>query len=348
MSRRALVTGGSGYFGSLLVARLRESGYSVEVFDVNDADDRPSDVVFHHGDIRDLAGVIRAVSRADVVFHNVAQVPVAKDRTLFREVNVGGMENLLHAAKVGDVGKVVYTSSSAVFGIPERNPVNEKMQPMPAEAYGRAKFEAENLCLKANLQGLDVTIIRPRTILGHGRLGIFSILFDWVADGVDVFVLGSGDNIYQFVHAEDLADACIEASRRTGPATYNIGAAEFGTMRQGLEALVTHAGTGSRVRALPMRPTVAAMRLAGMTGLVPFAPYHWLMYGRSLYFDITKATTELDWRPRFSNAEMLMESYEWFLSNRGVRGRSGDASAHRTPVKQRALGLIKVAIRTLL
>ena len=345
MSNRALVTGGSGYFGSLLVTRLRDSGYGVEVFDVNDADDRPADVGFHQGDIRDLAAVSAAVSGTDVVFHNVAQVPMAKDPVLFREVNVGGMENLLHAAKLGEVGKVVYTSSSAVFGIPQRNPVTEKIQPVPAEAYGRAKFEAENLCVEASLQGLDVTIIRPRTILGHGRLGIFSILFDWIAAGIDVFVLGSGDNIYQFVHAEDLADACIEASRRTGPATYNIGAAEFGTMRENLEALVTHAGTGSRVRSLPMGPTVAAMRLAGMTGLAPFAPYHWIMYGRSLHFDITKATTELGWRPRYSNAEMLIESYEWFLSNRGVFGRSGAASAHRTPAKQRALGLVKIVMR---
>ena len=94
-----------------------------------------------------------------------------------------------------------------------------------------------------------------------------------------------------------------------------------------------------------MGPTVAAMRLAGMTGLAPFAPYHWIMYGRSLYFDITKATTELGWRPRYSNAEMLIESYEWFLSNRGVFGRSGDASVHRTPAKQGALGLVKIAMR---
>ena len=75
--------------------------------------------------------------------------------------------------------------------------------------------------------------MRPRTILGHGRLGIFGILFDWIADGADVPVLGDGDNVYQFVHADDLAGlrSCWLSSG-PGPATYNIGAEEFGTMRR--------------------------------------------------------------------------------------------------------------------
>jgi nucleoside-diphosphate-sugar epimerase len=70
---------------------------------------------------------------------------------------------------------------------------------------------------RCRAHGLDVTIVRPRTILGHGRLGIFGILFEWVADGADIFVLGDGANRYQFVHADDLADVCVLAgsTRRT-------------------------------------------------------------------------------------------------------------------------------------
>ena len=64
--------------------------------------------------------------------------------------------------------------------------------------------------------GLDLTIFRPRTILGHGRLGIFAPLFNWIAEGKDVFVLGRGDNHYQFVRAEDLAEACVLAAARPG------------------------------------------------------------------------------------------------------------------------------------
>lgn len=346
MTQRALVTGGSGYFGSLLAGRLVDLGCEVAVFDINDADDRPPQVEYLPGDIRNEEAVAKAVAASDVVFHNVAQVPLAKDRELFRQVNVDGTENLLRACEEVGVGKLIYTSSSAVFGVPEQLPIDEKTQPSPAEAYGAAKYEGERRCLNAASRGLDVTIIRPRTILGHGRLGIFSILFDWIADGIDVFVLGKGDNRFQFIHAVDLAEACIAASNRPGPTTYNIGAAEFGTMREGLEGLVVHAGTGSRVRSLPISPTVAAMRLAGLTGLAPFAPYHWLMYGKSAYFDISKARSELGWEPHYSNTEMLVESYDWFSSHRHMLERRG-ASAHRSPVKQGILGTAKGVMRWL-
>ena len=89
-----------------------------------------------------------------------------------------------------------------------------------------------------------------------------AILFEFVADGAPVFVLGGGDNRYQFVHANDLADACLRAADRPGPTVYNIGAAEFGTMRETLQALVDHAATGSRVRSLPVAPARVAMQRA--------------------------------------------------------------------------------------
>src|SRR5438067_2151448 len=92
-----LVTGGSGYFGGLVVDRLRREGYAVRVFDLVDADDRPCDVEFVQGDIRDAAAVERACRDVAVVHHNVAQVPLAKDRHLFWSVNVEGTENLLRA-----------------------------------------------------------------------------------------------------------------------------------------------------------------------------------------------------------------------------------------------------------
>ena len=172
---------------------------------------------FVAGDVRDRAAVRAACDGVDVVFHNVAQVPLAKDRALFDAVNVGGTANVLVAARDARVAKVVHTSSSAVFGIPEHNPVTEDSPCRPLEAYGRAKLRAELLCHDAVAAGLDVTIVRPRTVLGHGRLGVIAMLFEFVADGAPVFVLGGGDNRYQLVHAADLADACLRAGDRAGP-----------------------------------------------------------------------------------------------------------------------------------
>src|SRR4029079_10476918 len=101
------------------------------------------------------------------------------------------------------VQKIVHTSSSAVFGRPASNPVTENSPCVPVEAYGRAKLRAEVLCREAAAAGLDVTIVRPRTILGHGRLGIFAILFDFVAAGAPVYVLNGGHHRHHLAQPGD-------------------------------------------------------------------------------------------------------------------------------------------------
>jgi len=334
-----LVTGGAGYFGSILTDLALARGDRVRVLDLNAPASRDGvDVIV--GDVRDLDAVRAACDGVDVVLNNVAQVPLAKDRDLFWSVNVGGTANVLVAARDARVRKVVHTSSSAIFGIPDANPVTESTPPKPLEAYGRAKAEAEALCRDAASTGLDVSIVRPRTILGHGRLGIMAVLFELVAAGAPVFVMGSGDNRYQLVHADDLADAILRAGAHAGPSTYNIGATDFGTMRQTLDALCDHAATGSRVRSLPVAPARWGMRALSTVGLAPFAPYHWLLYSESLWFDTTKAQSELDWHPAHSNASMVAESYDWFLVHRGES--SDGASHHQSPVP---LGVLKLLRR---
>ena len=340
MPRSVLVTGGSGYFGSVLTELALARGDEVRVFDLNPPAPSLAGADFVAGDVRDRAAIRAACAGIDVVFHNVAQVPLAKDRALFDEVNVGGTANVLVAARDAGVAKVVHTSSSAVFGIPEHNPVTEDSPCRPLEAYGRAKLRAELLCHDAIAAGLDVTIVRPRTVLGHGRLGLMALLFEFVADGAPVFLLGRGDNRYQLVHANDLADACLRAGDRPTPSVYNVGALEFATMRETLQALVDHAQTGSRLRSLPVAPARFAMRALASLDLVPFAPYHWLLYSESLYFDVTKARAELGWEPRHSNASMVIESYEWFLAHR-ADAADANRSHHQSPVRPGLLRALK-------
>jgi nucleoside-diphosphate-sugar epimerase len=236
---------------------------------------------------------------------------------------------------------VIYTSSSAVYGIPKSNPVTEETPPLPVEEYGRAKLAGEILCREYARKGLDVSIVRPRTIMGDGRLGIFQILFEWVYQGKNIPVLNDGQNVYQFVHAADLAEACIQASIRKGADDFNCGTDRFGTMREVLGHLCRHAGTGSKVKSLPTRPVMAAMKLCGALGMSPLADYHSLMYGRSIYFDISKARAQLSWTPRYSNNEMFTESYNWYTSHRSAVLTTADtASRHRSPVAEGALKIL--------
>ncbi|GAI91638.1 unnamed protein product [marine sediment metagenome] len=170
-------------------------------------------------------------------------------------------------------------------------------------------------------------------------MGIFQVVFDWIADGKNAYVLGKGHNRYQFVHADDLAEACILSAEQPGFAIYNVGAERFCSMRESLEGLIAHAATGSRVRSLPLKPAVALMKGLAKLRLVPFAPYHWLMYGRELYFDISRAKLELGWQPKWGNVEMLCQSYDWYLEHRDEIMTTAGGSTHRTGVRQ---GLLKV------
>ncbi len=338
---KSLVTGGAGYFGELLTRKLLKRGDSVRVLDINLPVDTDPAVDVIEADIRDVDAVLSACEGIDVVFHNAAQVAMAKDKDLCWSVNRDGTRNLLESSARRGVKKMIYTSSSAVYGAPKSNPVTEETTPTPMEEYGRAKLAGENLCREYAARGLDVSILRPCTIMSHGRLGIFQILFEWIYQGKNIPVLDKGENIYQFVHADDFAEACIQASTLKGADLFNCGADRFGTMRETLEHLCRHAGTGSKVKSLPMRPIVTAMHLCAALGISPLASYHALMYGHSLYFDISMTRRKLGWTPRYSNQEMFVESYNWYIANRqSVLATTAAVSRHRSTVEQGVLKLL--------
>ena len=199
----------------------------------------------------------QAVEGCDVVFNNVAQVPLAKDAELLRTVNVDGTTLLAGARRRASAWARWCTRRRARCSACRR-PTRCCRRPCrrPVEAYGRAKLAAEWACLDAVSNGLDVTIIRPRTILGHGRLGIFGILFDWVADGADIFVLGDGRQPVPVhprrrsrrgVHSRRRRRRARRVQRRHRPIRHDARVAGV---------LCRHAGTGSRVRSLPAGPTV--------------------------------------------------------------------------------------------
>jgi nucleoside-diphosphate-sugar epimerase len=336
-----VVTGGAGFFGQILVQKLLARGEGVTVLDLNKPHWQHPRLRVFQGDIRDKVCVAEAFKGASVIYHNIAQVPLAKDASLFWSVNRDGTAVALQEAAEARVSAFVYTSSSAVFGVPATNPVTEKTRPTPAEDYGRAKLAGEELCHDFSERGLRISIIRPRTILGHGRLGIFQILFEWIYKGRNVPVLGRGDNIYQFVHADDLADACILAGQQRSEGIYNIGADGFMTMRQSLEGLIAHAKSKSRVKSVPRQGATMAMRLTSGIGLTPLAPYHALMYGESLYFDTRKAKSELGFTPRYTQAQALADAYDWYVANReDVLAGRVSGSKHQSKLRQGLLGLV--------
>ena len=174
-NKKCVITGGSGFVGTHLAKRLLELKNDVKIIDLEKPEQSiKSEVEFDNVDIRDFDEVKKACKDADFIFHTVALVPISKADDLFEEVNVGGTENILKAASQENVQSVVHMSSTAVYKIPNRGDIMNENYPIePVAAYGKAKYQSEKICFKYMKKNLPISIIRPKTVLGPNRLGIY-------------------------------------------------------------------------------------------------------------------------------------------------------------------------------
>jgi nucleoside-diphosphate-sugar epimerase len=334
------ISGGAGFLGLHLARRLLADGNEVRTLDVVPLDDAGLErsVQELRGDVRDRERVRELVAGADVVIHAAAALPIQASRESIRSVNVGGTENVLQAARDAGVQRVVLISSTAVYGVPEKHPIEEDDPLVGVGWYGESKIDAEGLCRVA---AVETTIVRPKTFIGPERLGVFEILFDWIREGRRIYILGQGYNRYQLLAVEDLVDAIVRAATVPEAArqTFNVGATEFGTVRSDLQALIDHAGSTSRLRPVPVKPAELALRALELLKVSPLAEWHYKTAHKDSFVDVTRAQRVLGWQPRLSNREALLETYDWYLANRERVGGAG--VTHRVPWNQQALGLLK-------
>lgn len=188
-----------------------------------------------------------------------------------------------------------------------------------------------------------VPIVRPKTFIGPGRLGVFQILFDWIERGKPIPVIGSGLNRYQLLDVDDLTEAVMRLLTFPSEAvneTFNIGAEKFGTVREDVQSLCNHAGTGSFVFPTPAGFVKVALRALEVLKLSPL--YKWV-YGtadKDSFVAIEKAKAKLLWQPKYSNAQALCRTYDWYLEHKNeLQGRTG--VTHRVAWSQGALMIVR-------
>ncbi len=341
---RYLVTGGAGFFGSQLVASLAAAGHDVVILDRVADPALAARYAFAHVDLRDAAAVRATFAQHgpfDGVFHVAAMLAHAiKDTRDLVDSNVAGTRNVVEAAVAAGVPHLVFTSSNCIVGKPERQPVGEDDPAHPLELYGVTKLQGERI-LAEYRDRLNITMIRCPTIMGGGRLGLLSILYEFIHEGRKVWILGDGSNRYQFIATQDLIDALTRAITHPGFHLYNIGSDDVPSLRELYQAVIVAAGTRARIARLPRGPAVAAMRALHMVGLSPLGPYHYKMLAESFIFDTTRIKQELGWHPTKTNTAMLIESYRWYVDHLQEVYQGGERSAHRQPVKLQALALVK-------
>jgi nucleoside-diphosphate-sugar epimerase len=339
---RWAISGGAGFLGLHLARRLLAEGDDVRTLDLAPLDDEELERGAEElrGDVRDPSAAARLVDGADVLVHAAAALPIQASREAIRSVNVDGAAVTLTAALEAGIRRAILISSTAVYGIPKHHPLREDAPLVGVGHYGESKIEAERVAHRVGRRGLEIVVLRPKTFIGPERLGVFEILFDWIREGRRIPILGDGSNRYQLLAVEDLVDATLSSAvAEAAGETFNIGAAEFGTVRADLEGLIAHAGSRSRLRPVPARPAELALRGLELARLSPLAEWHYRTAHRDSYVDISKASRVLGFAPRLSNEQALCETYDWYLENREQLGGAG--VTHRVPWDQRALGLLK-------
>jgi nucleoside-diphosphate-sugar epimerase len=307
-----------------------------------DSKEYPKNVRYFRVDVRDFGAVKKALSGVDAVVHAAAALPLWKSEDIL-STTIEGTRNVLEAALQVGVKRVVFISSTAVYTIPQPHPIYEDSKLAGIGPYGTAKIEAEGICAEYRRKGLVVAVNRPKTFIGTGRLGVFQILYDWVESGKRIPLIGDGGNKYQLLEVEDLVDSIylmLTAPAEKANDTFNVGAREFGMMREDFGALCDFAQSGARVMATPAWLVKPVLEFLWVLRVSPL--YKWV-YGtadQESYVSIEKAERQLGFRPKYSNKQALIRSYGWYLAHKGEISTEGGVT-HRVAWKQGILKLVK-------
>ena len=284
MTQGVMVTGGAGYIGSHAVLALREAGYRVVVLDDLSTGSReavPPGVDLVVGSVAD-AGLVAEVLRAhglEAVLHFAASliVPESVEQPLrYWRNNVGGVLGMLEGCVAAGVGRVVFSSTAAVYGIPDAGPVREDTPTRPINPYGASKLAAERLIADAAAaHALRFAVLRYFNVAGadaQGRAGqrtreathLIKVACEAALgrrEAVSVFgtdyPTADGTGVRDYIHVSDLADAHVAALRhleRGGESvTLNCGYGRGASVREVIAAVERAAGHPVPVREAPRR-----------------------------------------------------------------------------------------------
>ena len=344
---KVLITGAAGFLGYHLTHYLLDKNYEVVGLDIAEfpEGDYPSEMKKYKVDVRDRQGVEKILieEKPDMIVHAAAALPLWSRRDIFT-TNVEGTRNILDAAYKHSVQRVVYISSTAVYGIPKIHPLYENSPLVGVGSYGESKILAEKECQKYRDKGLIVSIVRPKTFIGTERLGVFEILFDWIKDGKKIPVIGRGNNKYQLLEVDDLCNAiylCLTGAEGKVNQVFNVGAKDFTTVREDLNALLAFSHSGSKVMATPAKLVKFFLAIFSLLHLSPL--YEWV-YGTAdtdSFVSVDKIEKELNWHPQHSNKDALIRAYQWYLDNYKEVRKLGSGVTHRRAWKQGVLALVK-------
>lgn len=296
-----LVTGGGGFIGHHLVRRLLADGHEVRVLD-NFATGRRErlqdvDVAIVEGDLRSYERAHTAVRGVDTVFHLAAlpSVPRSVQDPLSTDaVNIEGTLNVLLASRDEGVRRVIFASSSSVYGASSELPMSEQHQPIPLSPYAVSKLAAESYCRAFfSVYGLETVSLRLFNVFGPGQdplsqyAAVVPRFITALSNGSPPLVYGDGRQTRDFTYVTDVIEGFMLAAQV-----------------EGVEGEVFNISAGSETSILELIETLR--EILGSTEEPQFAPARPGEVRRS-WGAADKAQTVLGWTPRWTLADALKE-----------------------------------------
>ena len=250
---RYVVTGGAGFIGSHLVKLLLSHGHQVTVADnlsrgkLENISGLKGDVVFKKIDILNFEELRSRIDGHDGIFHQAALTSVPesfRNEEAYRMINVNGSENIFKIASELKI-KVVYASSSSVYGHTKDTPIKENFRKNPINPYGRTKLECETLAEKYSKLGAAVVGLRYFNVYGKRseNLGVVANFFNAIRINKPPTIFGSGTQVRDFVYVEDVAKANLQAmNSKAKSGFYNIGTGSVTSLNKLANLMITLSG----------------------------------------------------------------------------------------------------------
>ncbi|MBP5699128.1 MAG: NAD(P)-dependent oxidoreductase [Alphaproteobacteria bacterium] len=338
-----LITGGAGFFGTILKQHFLKKGATCISVDLEPDDFKYPNFIAYQGDINDnnLMEDIFSKYQFDAIFHCAALLAhVKKDLKKLWHANVDGTENVCKFAVKYNVKKIIFISSNCLWAQNFDKPVKETEIPNPVEIYGKSKLEGEKI-LFSYKEKINSIIFRSPTIMDEGRLGLLGILFEFIDENRKLPMVGDGRNYYQFIYAKDLVKAFELALATDYTDIFNIGSDDVKTFNEVYEYVIKKSGSKSKLVHFPRLPMIWAMKICFWLGISPLGPYQYKMIASNFVFDTTKIKEKLGFSPTLKNEEMLLRAYEFYHQNKTEILNRKNVSAHNSVAKMGIIKLLK-------